>query len=377
MLLNTGPGVGLQLPQALYPTELYNAPNDLYSNEITLNAGDTLPVPNGRFSVFLGNYSVMQVLDPVGNFWRTMPRAPYQKHLTFYGDGFTRRVANLTGCPVAAIIAGGGSSFAAATAQITATVGGSTWQAIVGGSLSITSVTAAGSGYTEAPLVFIPPPPAPGIPATAYATISAGTVASVSLVNFGAGYTTAPTITILPNPSDTNFGSITTATATCALTNSGAITGALCTNSGAPLATLSALTLTASGGAGSGATITPVILQTVTANSIVAGGVGFGAAAAPALITSVGGLATSTSAIKNPFTELTGFVPRPYMGQGTSNAGGTITALTTIDGGLFAFTPTAVAISGAGGLALSSTAVAPSITFTMGGTQDTVWIQPV
>jgi hypothetical protein len=203
-------------------------------------------------------------------------------------------------------------------------------------------------------------------------------VTTVSLVNFGAGYTTAPTLVILPNPTDPNAGTITPATVTCALASSGKITAALCTNPGAPLSTLTALTITASGGAGSGATLGALILQTVTGTSIVAGGVGMGSASAPALITSVGGSGTAGAAgLSNPIIDLSGYLPRPYIGSGTSNATGTITALTTIDGGLFAAAPTAVVAPGAGGVAFSSTAVAPSITFTMGSTYDTVLLQPL
>ena len=373
MQLISGPGVGLQLPQNLYPSELYNAPYDLSTNYVALNAGDALPIPSGRYMVDVGSYALLQFLDPVTGIWRQESPARTGPQVV-YGDGFTRRVANLTGCPVAAVVANGGTSFVQSTAVITATTGGSTWQAIVGGSLSVVSVGAAGANYSEAPLVFIPAPPSPGIQATGYATLANGTVASVSLTNFGAGYTTAPTAVLLANPTDVNFGSITQATVVLGVTNAGVITGALCTNPGAPLATLTALTLTASGGSGSGATITPQILQSVKSVSVVAAGAALGTVAAPAKIVSTGGGALSVSAITNPIVELTGFKPRSFDGIGICGSTGTITSVTVLDGGLFLQAPTAAICPGAGG---GSAPTLASLTFTMGNQIDTVLLQPL
>lgn len=381
MLLNSGPNVGLQLPQYLYPTELANAPYDLATNQLTLGAGDALPIPNGRWLIDLGEFSFLQVLDPVTGIWRTTANAAQRvSPIVVYADGFTRRIANLTGCPVGAVVAGGGSGFAQATATLSASVGGSTWQPIVGGSLSVSTVSAAGGGYTETPLVFIPAPPNPGIQATAQAILTSGSVSAVSLTNFGAGYLTAPTGVILPNPTDTST-TITQATVTFVLSaaNAGAITGALCTNPGAALSTanLTGMSLTAAGGAGSGATITPVVMQCVTGTSVVAGGVGLGSATDPALITSVGGIPRSVAAVSlsDPIVDLTNFRPRAFVGSGTSNAGGTLSAITIIDHGLFVGTPTPVVALGAGGSIAAMGA--PSITFTMGSTIDTVMIQPL
>ena len=249
----SGPGVALPYPQNLYPTELNNAPNDAPTNLLTLAPGQVLTIPATGTNGWLvdpGAYGVLQWLDPVTGVWRGFSSARIQMQ-AMTSDGFTRRMANLTGCPVAAVVAGGGSGFVQSTAAITANVGGSTWQAIVGGSLSVSTVSVIGANYTIAPEVFIPAPPTPGVQATAYSTITNGTVTSVSLVNFGAGYTSATLNAVLiPSPSDPNIGTITQATCVLVLNaaNSGAITAALCTNNGAPLATLSALTLTAAGG---------------------------------------------------------------------------------------------------------------------------------
>ena len=139
------------------------------------------------------------------------------------------------------------------------------------------------------------------------------------------------------------------------------------------LATISALTLTAAGGAGAGATITPQVLQTVVSTSVVAGGAGFGTASAFAKIMSAGGYSTASNAgIANPVSDLTGFAIRQVEGVGTTNAGGTITGVTLNDTGLFLGVPTGVIVP-AGTL---PTTLA-SITFATGSAFDTCSLQPL
>lgn len=371
----SGPGVGLQPPQNLYPSELNNAPNDAPTNYLSLSAGDSITIPAGRWFVDTGSVSVLQYLDPVTGVWRgsASNRAQPQQVVS---DGFTRRIANLTGCPIAAIVAGGGSSFAQATATVSANIGGSTWQAIVGGSLSVSSVTAAGANYTIAPEVFIPAPASPGVQATAVANISSGTVSGVTLVNFGAGYISAPTAVILPSPLDPNIGTITQATVKLVLnaSNASVITAVLPLTNGAPIAaaSISSLTLTASGGSGTGATITPVVLQSVSAASVVAGGGGWGVAAVPPNVTTTGGVPTASSAIGNPAIEMTTYRPRNANISVTSSSVGLISAPVIIDGGLFAAAPTPVIIPG--GTVPTTLA---SVTLTTGPVNDTVLLQPV
>ena len=372
----TGPGVGLPPPGNLYPAYLSGNPYDAPSNRVGLEPGNALYVPttSNRFLIDPGAVSVPQFLDPVTGTWRgfTAQRGPF--HLNMDG-AFAVRIANLTGCPVAAIVAGGGTGFAQATATITANVGGSTWRAIVGGALSVSTVSVVGGKYTVAPLVFIPAPPAPGVPATAHTTIANGTVATVVLDNVGAGYPSAPVAVIEPSPFDTALGTITQATVVLVLNAalSAKITAALCTNNGAPLATLSALTLTAAGGAGSGATITPQIMQTVIGNSVVAGGVAWGNATQGPILVATGTAAPSVSAITNPLVELTDYRSRQAWAVGVTNAGGTIASLAFQDTGLFITTPDFALIPGAGGIATT----AASVTLTMGAAVDTVLLQPL
>lgn len=385
-IIISGTGQSLPPPQNLYPSELLNAPLDAPTNYVTLNAGDALAIPaqSSQYLIDLGTYNVLEMLDSTTGIWRIQHTAAFRAGVIHIpSDGISRRIANRLGCPVSAIVANGGSGFAQATATLTANVGGSTWQPIVGGSLSVSTVNNAGAGYTVPPIVLIPAPtPAGangsvgGIPATAYATISLGTVSGVTLNNFGAGYAFAPTAVLVPSPYDTNFGAITPATITLILNaaTSGAITGALCTNFGAPLATLSALTLTAAGGAGTGATITPQVLQTIASGSVVAGGAGFGTVGAPAGIFSVGGGPTGTAAtgLSNPAIDLSGFVPRQAQGTAVTNAGGTVTSVTFLDSGMFLTAPTAAIVAGG---TLPTTLA--SITFVMGTTRGTALLQPI
>lgn len=374
----SGPGVGLPAPSNLYPSELYSAPYDIGTAYVDLPPGFAIYNLPGDQLMAMGNRSVKQWLDPITGTWRgyDAARAPLQ---SVYSDGFTQRVANLTGCPIGAVVSGGGTLFVQSSATITPNLGGSLWQAVVGGSLTVSTIANAGTNFSIRPIVVIPDPPGVavngvgGVPATAYATLTNNTVSAVTLDNVGAGYVAATvTALILPSPFDPNLGSITAGTVNFVLTNSGLITAALCTNNGAPLATLSALTLTAAGGAGSGATLQPVMMQCATAIAVTGGGVGWGDATHPALITSIGGQPSSVSAITNPSVEHTGYRPRQLVASGTCNAGGTITAVTLQDPGLFAGTPTLAVVPGNGGIATT----AATLALTMGSTVDSVQIQP-
>ena len=62
---------------------------------------------------------------------------------------------------VAAVVVAGGSGYVQASTSVTASAGGSTWQPIVGGMLSMSSINNAGTGYGVAPNLFIAAPPSP------------------------------------------------------------------------------------------------------------------------------------------------------------------------------------------------------------------------
>ena len=380
----SGPGVGLPLPQYLYPTALQNAPIDSPTNKIGLAPGDQLPIPAGTWYIGLGNYTTIEFLDPVTNTWIMSTAGSWTGGWTYIkSDGFTVRLANRTGCPVSASVTAYGTGWVQSSTTIAAVGSTSTWLPIVGGQLSasVTS-TQVGGGYGIAPLVLIPaPPPAAanangvgGIQATAWATITNGTVTTVSFSNPGAGYQSGFTLALLPNPSDPNLSTgITMATVILTTTGAGSITGALCTNPGAPI-TPGQMTLTLAG-AGSSATIVPNVLQTMLTASVVGGGVGtFGSVAA--LLTTVGGSASVGTITNSPEFNNRAFRPRAthaaFAVTGTNSIAPQVG--TIYDGGLFLSTPTPIlAGQPATGTTLASIG---TIVLTWGGAQDFVTMQP-
>ena len=387
--LINGPGVGLPFPQNLYPSELNNAPPDTPGNRICLAAGDTLPIPAGHWFVNTGQYSMLQFLDPVTNIWSMGPNAAWGGgHQFVISDGFNVRVANLLGCPLSATVAAYGTgTYVQSTTTISAVPGNSTWVPIIGGALGGLSLIAAGAGYGVAPEVFIPPPPPAsnnvngvgGIPAAAYAVIASGTVSGVTFTNPGAGYPSGVTLVLVPSPTDPNLSAgITNATISFSLVNAGSLTGALCTNPGAPLSNPNQFTLTVTG-AGSSASLTGNVLQTVTAASVSGTGLGYGTLSA--LLTTVGGVPSAGSISLNPDGNGLAWRPRPaQIGLATTGATGSLALQvgTIYDGGLF-LTSAAPSFVIATNPVTSGSLVSvtgATIALTMGSRADIVTIQP-
>lgn len=385
----SGPGIGLALPQYLYPTELQNAPYDVGTNKIALAPGDALPVPAGTWYITLGFYCVLQYLDPVTGVWAMGSSAAYGRSMVYVkSDGFNVRVANLTGCPTGASVVAQGTNYVQATTSIAVVGGGgSLWQPIVGGALGFSSVVTAnaGAGYGVAPLVFIPaPPPASnnangvgGVQATGYCGISGGTVSGFTFTNVGAGYQTAPIPVVLPNPTDPNINTgITAATLAFSLVTGGGITAALCTNNGAALSNPNSITLTVSG-AGASASLSVFSLQCVTTASVTTGaGLGYGTISA--LLTTIGGV-PPTGTVTNPEFNRIAWLPRPaQVGIAVTGAGSVAPQAGTIyDGGLFNTnaTPNFV-LAGTPGLAGTGSVNVLGIALTMGSQTDFVTMQP-
>jgi hypothetical protein len=391
----SGPGLGLQVAQNLYPSQLTNAPYDANTNKVCLNAGDQLPVPAGDWFVSLGSYLILEYLDPITNTWTWVPSMTWNDAsiVSIKSDGFTTRIANRLGCPVGGVVtAPGNGSYVQATTTISVTGGGgSTWLPIVGGQLSMntaTIVTAnAGAGYGVPPIVIIPaPPPAAnnpngvgGLCASGYATISSGTVSGFTFTNPGAGYTgTTFNVVCLANPTDPNIATgITLGTITFTVGAAGSITGVLCTNPGNPLSNPNSITLTVSG-AGANGTVTPIMLQTITAASLVGGSTIAGATGTLVYVTTVGGYPP-----QGTFTNSENFLflagrPRPAQIALTAAGGGTVAAQTgTIyDSGMFFQAPVAAAIT-SGFVAGTGTVIGTStLSFTMGSKPDVAILQP-
>jgi len=377
----SGPGIGLGLPQNLYPSALLNAPVDFSTNQFTVAPGQAVPLPAGDWYVHLGLYLVLQHLDPVSGRWVMAPGSAWTRGLVHTtSDGFGVRVANLTGCIVGAVVTAYGTGYVQASTAIAVTGSTAAFAPVVGGQLAASvqvtapSTTLAGAGYGVAPILYIPaPPPAAsnangvgGVQASGYVTISGGTVSGVTLTNPGAGYPSAPTAVVLPNPTDPNISSgITAATIGLSVTGSGSITAALLTNSGAPLTdgSLASVTLTVSG-AGSSATIAPLVMQTIKTASVTGGGTG---ALGAGVLTTYGGGASAGTITNSPEFLGLAFLPRPAQGSFASVSG---TALGTIvDGGLFLSAPTGFAAAVYAG-------TAATIALVMGSRPDIVTLQP-
>ena len=388
-----GPGQGLFPTQSLYPSYLSNAPLDNPSNRVTLAAGDQLPIPRGDWIISLGMYCILEYFDPFTGTWVAGASSSWGGNTIVSSDGFNVRVANRTGCPVGGIVNSYGTNWVQASTTIAVVGGGgSTWSPIVGGQLTMTTATIvtanAGAGYGVAPLVFIPPPPPPsinangvgGVQASGYATIASGTVSGFTFTNPGAGYPTAPVAVVMPNPTDPNIASgITQATINFSLTGSGSITGVLNTNPGAPLTTPNNITLTVAG-AGTGATVSAIMMQTITAASIVGGATIAGATGAG--VTSSGGEPLSAGPATPVYGTITNGpeflllrgIPRPAGVKLVASAGVIAAQVGTLyDSGLFYSPPTGgYVLSALGALTNGST-----IVFTMGSRPDIVTMQPL
>jgi hypothetical protein len=292
-------------------------------------------------------------------------------------DGVNFRVANLTGCPVGAVVTNGGTAaYAQSSTTVTPSAGNSTWQAIIGGQVSTTAtINSAGSGYGMPPLLMIPAPPSPGVPATAYAAITNGTVSAVTVTNQGAGYTTAPTCVAVPNPADPNFvagSAITAASISLSLVSAsgtasaGKVTAVLCTNPGQPQSSAPTLTIA---GAGASAAATPVMMWTATGVTVSGAGAG---CVSNNEVQSVGGITAATPAWTNPEIELTGYIPRKASILMAQSAGALTSVSAIYDGGLFTGTPSAMYLQNG----LSST-TSPTLSFALGNAAATVLLQPL
>jgi hypothetical protein len=382
----SGPGIGLPLPQYLYPSEVLNAPQDVSTNKLGLAAGDVFVIPAGDWFISLGMYLVLQFLDPITNVWQTAAGAAWTRGLSFItSDGFSARIANLTGCVVSASVINGGTSYVQATTTITA-IGAfapnavPTLVPIVGGALGLTGtftvdVPTKGAGYGVPPIIMIPPPPPAqsnangvgGIPAQAIAVLgTGGSISSVSIINPGAGYPTVPIATVVPSPFDPNLAvGITNASVTFSLASAGAIMGALVTNSGGPLpnGSLGSVTLSI-GGAGSSGSLTANVMQTVVSGSISGAGAGFTNSGA----TTFGGAPLQGSITNGPDSLFLSFMPRPANIAFT--AASVATAGVVYDGGLFESAPV-VSMMPAGGVATLGT-----VLLTMGSRGDIALLQP-
>jgi hypothetical protein len=211
--------------------------------QIGLAPGQTLLLPSGQWLTQPGPYSDVQYFDQPSQMWRNFNQ--YDSiPVPISSDGTNYRYANLTGCPVAAVVTTAGTTlgaaypvtmfaptgtwvggvFTAGTPNFvsTASAGGSTWNAFIGGAINTTvAITAGGTLYTVAPKIVVVPPAAQGnqpfLPASVTCTISGGAINAVTVTNQGAGYVAPPTLLILNQPGDlTGSGAVLTPALTAA-----------------------------------------------------------------------------------------------------------------------------------------------------------------
>jgi hypothetical protein len=385
-------GVTLPPPQALYPATVLNAPQVVATNRISLPPGADVLIPPGRFLISPGQYSQVQVYDPVNGTWYPYTAQTVNEAISIESDGVNFRIMNPTGFPIGAIITSSGAGYTS-TPVITASSGGSTWQAIVGGGLSALNITTVSSGggfsftsggsgtnYAASPVINIAAPPYPGIQATVIANLSGttGSIGAFTIINPGAGYVTPPAAVIVPQATDLNALGGTVQIKPAAVTTQtsyvGMLTGVIMLNegnnvqSGAPV-------LSFSGGGGSGAAAVAVMAWTLTGITVTTPGSGY---TVPAAITTVGGTyASSVAATNNPILSTNLLVPRNANITTVLSSNTSVAFQQIIDGGLFPFVPTPVVIPGptTGGVAGST--LNQVMTATVGGANDTVYIQPL
>ena len=356
-LMFSGPGV--------------SATNKLGFGEIALPSGACWPVtPAGNYEVRLGRYTVLQYFDQTLQTWRAVGGGDGigggSVHY-IYSDGTNFRLANLTGCVVGALLTNHGSGYTSAPV-VTASAGGSLWRAVVGGLVN-TSVTVSngGTNYTYQPTVLFSTPPAGGIPATGYATLSGGAVSTVTVTNQGGGYASPPTISFVNDPREGQNGVTAgyNAAAVATLTGSGTIAGVICIDPGTG-GQAAVPTLAFAGGGGSAAAATAIMCWTITAYTPTAG-TGY---TGNSLLSGLDAFPTTSPAYTNPATQ-SGWVKTRNAQILMPESGGAPTATGAViyDGGIYTSTPTSLITTN--GALVTQTA---TIAFTMGGVTDTSYI---
>ena len=117
--------------------------------------------------------------------------------------------------PTVSVNNGGGSgavaqSFLAVGSAIVPTLAATATATLTLGAVTSISIVNGGSGYTVAPIVTIAPPTLPGgIQATAVATISSnGVVTAFTITNAGSGYSVTPAVSLFPNLGGTGYTNV-------------------------------------------------------------------------------------------------------------------------------------------------------------------------
>lgn len=341
------------------------------SDAFAVPPGQDITIPAGTYNIAseLG-YTSVAVYDPISTTWRAVGNDTVAfKQIA--SDGTNYRLQNTTGCCIGALLTQAGGGYTSApTVTVSSATGAAKAIAIVGGAVGTSpSVTNGGSNYTYPPQVVIAAPPAPGIQATGYATLTSGAVSSVTITNQGAGYLTPPLIALVNDPRDTTGQG---ATVVLSLTGAQTVTGVLITDHGSAQTALP--TLSFSGGGGASAVAVAIMDWTVTAYAVAFPGAGF--AGAYEIRTLGTGIPTTTPAYTNPQTQTQLLRTRPAsIIAALASTGFTATGQLVVDGGRFGGTASNLSIleiGGTGQTALPTTAA--TLTLAVGGTNDHVYM---
>ena len=352
-------------------TTIQRAPSNVYA----LGSGQVqlLGPEQSWYLVNVSKYHTLQFYDPITTTWRAVGSANEGSFVeTVWSDGNNYRIANQSGCPVGALLTNAGSGYTSAP-TVTPSAGGSVWKAVVGGALSTSvTITNGGVGYTYPPLVVIQAPPAPGIQATAYCTLSSGAVNSVVIVDQGAGYMQPPLIQFINDPREgqNGIGSGYNAAAVPSLTGAGTVTAVLMLDHGQGGQT-ALPTLAFSGGGGSAAAAPVIMNWAITAWN--PGTPGAGLAGTFANVMAIDNYPTTAPAYTNPSLYNSLVATRPANIRAAISGGGlTTTGSTILDGGCYTSSPIYNVLATA-----SVVTTAPVVTFTLGGVAGASLVMPV
>jgi hypothetical protein len=340
---------------------------NLTSNVVAMQAGEVWQPPANWYRAILGKYTNIQSYDFIGQIWR--PTSTPNQNAFWYCDGVNTRLANTSGCAVAALLTAAGAGYITPPI-VTASAGNSTWTAILGGVVTAYTVTNGGNNYQYPPNVQVAAPPSPGVQATAFATLTNGVVTGITIVDQGAGYTYPPQVSLVNDPRDSTGAN---ASVVATLGGAGTVTAVLCNNHGSPLAAVP--TLSFSGGGGVGAAATAIMNLAVTGYAVTTAGAGYTAAAGNVTVSAQPVLTAGAPAYTNPSSQVG--LPRPrlaFVTAPTSAAGAILIGGNVLDGGSYETVPTAGNIAIVSGTGLITTAAV--VTLTMGGITDTNYLNP-
>jgi hypothetical protein len=347
------------------------------AQQITLPTGGLYVLPPGQYMIQPGQYTFVQAFDYVSQIWRNMntPVIGNPSQLVT-SDGFSVRLANLTGTVVGALVTNGGTGYTngiyppaaqlgtLAAPKATVAAGGGTNLAllnvIVGGVINTTvTITAGGKNYLYPPTLIIDQPPVGGVPASAVCTISGGAINAVTVTNAGAGYSAVPKITIMNDPRDTTgTGGVLTVNAT--LAQSGAISALTSADPGAAYTSVPAISFTPASTSAATAIMCFTATTVTWTGATNAGNGNFGIINS----TVVAGSSTTT----NPAITTGLFVPR--IGYTAFSTTASPTTTTIVDGGLHQVVPNAALNINSNGTVAGAT----TTTIAQGGVSDTSYL---